>query len=177
MVTLVCAPGVIQSHLLRKFLAGQLLVHLRHLRFEVGNRFVAPIDVRGVPLQQGVAHGGHLGLNAFGGQSRSLLYFSSQRQEVLALRLEHTAIARRPVPWRDDGRAQLLRLGQRFDPPGAVPVTHVVVGTVHRSVASKKDLFFGQPGEAVAVRVPDSEISQLHAVGAIVEDHQVPIEQ
>ena len=59
----------------------------------------------------------------------------------------------------------------------AVAVGHVVERAVDGGVAGEEDPLFGKPREAVAARVSDAEVAQLDAVLAVIEDHQVPIEQ
>ena len=73
--------------------------------------------------------------------------------------------------------AKLLGLGERFDPVAAVAVAHVVEWTVDGRIAGEQDPLLGEPGEAVALRVSDAEVPQLHAMRAVVEDHQILVEQ
>src|SRR5262245_13287108 len=77
----------------------------------------------------------------------------------------------------DDRRPEGLSLGQRLDPRTAVAVPHEVERSVHGSIAGKEDALLREPGKAVPVRVADAEVPQFHAVCAIVEDHDVAIEQ
>ena len=107
-LTVVLAPRVFERRLLREFPAGHLLVNLRDLPLERGDRLVAGVDVGAVTFQKRGPDGGHFGLHPIGSESLALLDLASKIDEELLLRLDHPAIANRAVTRRYDGCAELL---------------------------------------------------------------------
>src|SRR4029450_7602189 len=130
-----------------------------------------------MPGEQRGSNRGNIGLHALRRETFPPGDLRPQRHEILTLALEDASVAQWSVAWRHDRRAERLGFGQRFDPRRAVPVRHVVERPVDGRVAGEEDALLREPGEAITVRMPDTEVAKLDVMAAVVEDHDVAIQQ
>ena len=95
--------------------------------------------------------------------------FLTQGIEELDLVIEQFGSPHQPVAGADLQRFEGAGGLQRFDPFIGITVAHVVVRTVHTSVAGEENALLWQPGESVTAGVGDSEMDQFDLVTPVFE--------
>lgn len=94
-----------------------------------------------------------------------------QLDEVSLLSFKQARVGHLAVAGTDFFDRQLLSFGHDANPTRCIAIAGVIESTIHAGIAGEQDAVLGQPGERVARRMSVTEVEQLHALIAVIENH------